>query len=148
MSASVGTEKEVVKIKAELWERVMLLVFFLFVCVFSQTITNFGSDDILILSLWVCETTPSVCFPLIRVIAANITATVPHDKLLHANVWRLFGVWWTQLSNYADVSGQHCCILLTTRASSHHSQVDLFSYCIHCVVLFINCILSSIYLCI
>lgn len=39
----------------------------------SQTITNSGSDDILILSLCICETTPSVCLPLIRVIATNIT---------------------------------------------------------------------------
>lgn len=58
-----------------------------------QTITNSGSDDTLILSSWVCETTPSVCFPLIRVMAINIIATVPHDKLLHANVRKGLWVW-------------------------------------------------------
>lgn len=89
--------------------------FFLFLKTFSQTITNFGSDDILILSLWVCETTPSVCFPLIRVIATNITATVPHDKLLHANVWRLFRVWSAQVSSCPDVTEQQACILITIR---------------------------------
>lgn len=81
----------------------------------SQTITNFGSDDILILSPWVCETTPSVCFPLIRVIATNIIATVPHDKLLHANVWGWRAVWWAEVSNCTDVTEQQCCILITIR---------------------------------
>ena len=70
-----------------------------------QAITNVGSDDILILSLRVCETVPSVCFPLIRVIATNITATVSHDKLLQAYVWRLFSAPQRRVNNTGWVDG-------------------------------------------
>lgn len=64
---------------------------------------------------WVCETTPSVCFPLIRVIATNIIATVPHDKLLHANVRGRRTVWWAEVSNCTDVTERQFCILITIR---------------------------------
>lgn len=60
----------------------MICFFFEGVYSLPQAITNVASDAILILSLWVCETAPSVCFPLISVIATNIKATVSHDKLL------------------------------------------------------------------
>lgn len=59
-------------------------------CFFSPCMSNVGSDDILILSLRVCETAPSVCFCLISVMAANIKATVLRDKLLCTYVSGLF----------------------------------------------------------
>lgn len=68
MSVPLAEKKEALKMKTRLWERVVQFLFFFgwgvlgFLWLLSQTITNFGSDDILILSLWVCETTPSVCF--------------------------------------------------------------------------------------
>lgn len=83
--ASVARRDKVWKMKAG---RKRLQLFRAFA---PQTITNSGSDDTLILSSWVCETAPSVCFPLIRVMAINIIATVPHDKLLHAKMRK--GLW-------------------------------------------------------
>lgn len=64
---------------------------------------------------WVCETTPSVCFLLIRVIATNIIATVPHDKLLHANVWGRRAAWWAEVCNRTDVTERQFGILITIR---------------------------------
>lgn len=64
---------------------------------------------------WVCEATPSVCFLLIRVIATNIIATVPHDKLLRANVWGQRTVWWAEVCDCTDVTERQFGILITIR---------------------------------
>lgn len=96
-------------------------------------IANFGSDDNLILSLWVCETTPSVCFPLIRVIATNITATVPLDKLFYTKAKPFLGLivtclqlpWWSRTILH----------LITI-------SIYLIWHCSHTTILIIICISS------